>query len=70
MKIVSPITLKGGVTAWWNQEVNIRKLQKLPQITSWPEIRPLMRSRFLRAEYEQELYRKIMSCSQGKKDSY
>ena len=59
--------LKGGATAWWNQEVNIRKLQELPQITSWPEMRQLMRSRFLPADYEQELYRSFMNCTQGKR---
>ena len=57
--------LKGGAKAWWKQLQHNRFLEGQDPTTSWPQMRQLLRNRFLPTNFSQTLYLQCLNYKQG-----
>ena len=59
--------LKGGAGAWWNRHQEELRLRGEGRVRYWPQMKALLKARFLPADYEQLLYIQFHNCAQGNK---
>lgn len=52
---------------WWDQLVTNRRRNRERPISTWGELKALMRKRFVPSHYYRDLYQKLQSLSQGSK---
>lgn len=57
--------LKGGVSAWWEQVLQIREREGNGRVRNWARMKQLLRAQFFLTDYEQILYMKYQHCVQG-----
>ncbi|KAF3619355.1 hypothetical protein FXO37_33737 [Capsicum annuum] len=58
--------LKGGARAWWNCHQEELHFRGENHVRYWPQIKALLKARFLPTDYEQILYLQFHNCDQEK----
>ncbi|KAF3640134.1 Phosphopantetheine adenylyltransferase [Capsicum annuum] len=62
--------LKGGAGAWWNRHQEDLRLRGENRVRYWPQMKALLKARFLPADYEQLLYLQFHNSVQGNKSVF
>ncbi|XP_027157552.1 uncharacterized protein LOC113759187 [Coffea eugenioides] len=50
---------------WWDQIKKSRRRNGLPELIPWPELRAMMRTRFVPGHYTRDLYHRLQTLVQG-----
>ncbi|XP_027166435.1 uncharacterized protein LOC113766439 [Coffea eugenioides] len=50
---------------WWDQIKKSRRRNGLPELVPWPELRAMMRTRFVPGHYTRDLYHRLQTLVQG-----
>ncbi|XP_027169405.1 uncharacterized protein LOC113769129 [Coffea eugenioides] len=50
---------------WWDQIKKSRRRNGLPELVPWPELRAMMRTRFVPGHYTRDLYHRLQTLIQG-----
>ncbi|XP_071928142.1 uncharacterized protein [Coffea arabica] len=50
---------------WWDQIKKSRRRSGLPELIPWPELRAMMRTRFVPGHYTRDLYNRLQTLVQG-----
>ncbi|XP_027184032.1 uncharacterized protein LOC113782339 [Coffea eugenioides] len=50
---------------WWDQIKKSRRRNGLPELIPWPELRAMMRTRFVPGRYTRDLYHRLQTLVQG-----
>ncbi|XP_056856447.1 uncharacterized protein LOC130505861 [Raphanus sativus] len=58
---------EGYAINWWQNVSNIRRRDGDEQVTSWHEMKEVMRARFVPAHYGRDLHKKLRKLTQGSK---
>ncbi|XP_071926180.1 uncharacterized protein [Coffea arabica] len=53
------------VVVWWDQIKKSRRRNGLPELVPWPELRVMMRIRFVPGHYTRDLYHQLQTLVQG-----
>ena len=59
------IELSNYAVVWCDQLCVSRRRSRLPELTTWTELRGPMRKRFVPSHYYRDLYQKLQNLTQG-----